>query len=148
MGFRSKRKKIKRKIEDPYTYVSRLLRYRLRSEEELKRKLKERYSEDVAEEVMEKLREKGIVDDERFSYMFALDHLNLYGHGPFYIMKKLRELGVDEDVAKRAVNRALSEFDLENFLKRLYLRFEDKKKLRDYLFKRGFDPSILDNVDL
>ncbi len=146
MAYQSRKKQ--RKPEDPYKYVSRLLRYRLRSEKELRQRLLERYSEDVVEEVMKKLKEKGIVDDARFALMFAKDELSVYKHGPWIIKAKLKSLGVDEELIDEAIEKAMEEFDLEAFLREVLKKKEDRRKARDYLFKRGFDPSLLDNVDI
>ena len=147
MGYPSKRKKQKR-AEDPYKYTARLLRYRLRSEKELKLRLQERYSEEVANTVVEKLKEKGIVDDERFALLFAKDQLQIHRHGPRVIEMKLKSLGVADEVIEKAVKEAWKDFDLEGFLKEVLRKKKDVRKAKEYLYRRGFDPSLLDNMDI
>ncbi len=150
MDYRLKKKRNqnkKRKNDDPYKYVARLLKYRLRSEKELRLKLSERFSDEVVNKTIDVLKEKGLIDDRRFAYMFAQDQLNIYGHGPYVIKRKLKQLGVDEEIIEEEVERAFEEFDIESFVKKVVNRYKDPRKVKDYLFKRGFDPSILDNFD-
>ena len=148
MGFQSKRNQ--KSEESALRYVERLLKYRLRSEKELRYRLKAKgFSDDLIENVMEKLRKAKIVDDENFAYMFAKSELEVKNHGPYVIRRKLRDLGVDADVVDRAVEKAWSEYDFTEFVKKLYSRYEgDLRKVKEALYRRGFDPSIIEDVDL
>lgn len=71
--------------------------------------------------------------------------------GPKIVKMKLRSLGVDEETSERAIERALSEIDFPEELKRLKTRFESRQEMKDYLYKRGFEIShieeILDQID-
>ncbi|MCD6449331.1 MAG: RecX family transcriptional regulator [Thermotogaceae bacterium] len=142
------RKKQKKRSEDPYKYVSRLLKYRLRSEKEIRDRLSQRFPFDVVEEVVSKLKEKSIIDDKRFAYMYAKDHLQIYRHGPKLIRAKLKALGIDEDIIDEGIQAAWNEFDIEAFIKEISRKKNDLKEIKKFLYKRGFDTSILDNVDI
>ena len=148
MDFRSK--KIQKNKESAFRYVERLLRYRLRSENELRYRLKSKdFPDEIIDEVLEKLKETKIVDDERFAYMFAKGELEVKAHGPYMIRRKLRELGVDPDIADRAIDKAWNEYDFTELVRKLYSRYKsDQKKVREILYRRGFDPSIIEDVDL
>ena len=148
MGSKRKRS-IKKDEEGALRYVQRLLRYRLRSRKELEeRLLREGFPEEVVERVLRKLEETGIIDDERFAYLFAHDELSLKFHGPYVIRRKLRALGVDEEIIEEALKKALEEVDMSEHVKRLFEKYGDVRKVREVLFQRGFDPSILENLDL
>ena len=141
-------KRQKKRNDDPYKYVGRLLKYRLRSEKEIRDRLSQRYSAEIVDEVISKLKEKNIIDDKRFAYMYAKDHLQIYRHGPKLIKVKLKALGVDEEIIEEGIQIAWDEFDVETFVKELVNRKKDLKEIKKFLYKRGFDLSILDNIDI
>ncbi len=148
MGFQSK--KNQKNEENALRYVERLLRYRLRSEKELRYRLRSKgFSEDLIEDVIEKLKKSEIVNDETFAYMFAKSELEVKYHGPYMIRRKLRELGVDPDIVDRAVEKAWNEYDFTELVRKWYSKYDgDLKKLKEALYRRGFDPSIIEDVDL
>jgi len=141
-------KERKKKHEDPYKYVARLLKYRLRSEKEIRDRLSQKFPVDVVEEVIGKLKEKNIIDDKRFAYMYAKDQLQIYRHGPKLIKAKLKAFGVDDEDIEEGIQMAWNEFDVEEFIKELVNRKKSLKEVKNFLFKRGFDLSILDNIDI
>ncbi len=144
------RKKPQRKDEESaLKYVSRLMKYRLRSEGEVrKRLLKMGYSEEIVDTVVDRLKKSGILDDERFAYLFAKDELSIRFHGPYVIKRKLKELGVDEDIVEKALEKAMEELDLRERVRELFERYKDLRKVKEVLFRRGFDPSIVDEMEL
>ncbi len=148
MGFQSR--KNQKSEESALRYVERLLRYRLRSEKELRYRLRSRgFSDDLIEDVIEKLKESEIVNDEAFAYMFARSELEVKYHGPYMIRRKLRELGVDPDIVDRAIEKAWNEYDFTELVRKLYWKYgKDRRKLQEVLYRRGFDPSIIEDVDL
>ncbi|HDG61990.1 MAG: hypothetical protein DRP38_06245 [Thermotogae bacterium] len=141
------RKKIDPDSEsDAFKYASKLFKYRMRSEAEMKKRLLERgFSEECVQRVMEKLKEKGFVDDEKFSYLFAYDELTLRNHGPRIIKSKLKALGVNEEIIEKSLKKVLEEVDLEDVIKKLLKKASENP--REYLFRRGFDPGILNEID-
>ncbi len=150
MGYWSKRKKKRpRSEEEALKYVRRLLRYRLRSEKEIERRLdSEGFPADVVHSVVGELKEAGLIDDRRFAYMFARSELEVSFHGPYLIRRKLKGLEVDDDVIEEALRKALGEFDPTDHVKRLYERYKDLKKVKEILYRRGFDPSIIEDTEL
>jgi len=64
------------------------------------------------------------------------------------IKVKLKALGVDEEIIEEGIQIAWDEFDVETFVKELVNRKKDLKEIKKFLYKRGFDLSILDNIDI
>ena len=149
MAWKKNRKNKPKDEESALNYVRRLFRYRLRSEQEIRKRLsREGYPEEIIESVIERLKKAGLVNDERFAYMFAKSELEVYFHGPYVIRRKLKELGVDEEIIEKSLERALEEVDLKEKIRSFVNRFDDMRKARENLFRRGFDVSILDDIDV
>ncbi|AJG40888.1 recombinase RecX [Thermotoga sp. RQ7] len=130
----------------------RLLKYRVRFESELRNRLKSKgFSDEEIENTIATLKKQGYIDDEKAAYLFAVDEMRLKLFGPKIVKMKLRSLGVDEETSERAIERALSEIDFPEELKRLKVRFKSRQEMKDYLYKRGFEIShieeILDQID-
>jgi len=63
---------------DIKSYALKLLKYRARSEKELRSKLKGKgFGDDEIDELVIEFKKKGFVDDEKFSYLFAYDKLTI-----------------------------------------------------------------------
>jgi regulatory protein len=128
-----------------------LIKYRFRSEEELKKRLIEKgYSIDIVNKVIEKAKKNGLVDDKLFAYLYAYDKLTLDKKGPIFIQHKLRELDVDDYLIHEALERVKSEVDLIEIATELAKFYYEKKrdilKTKDYLYRRGFEPDIINCV--
>lgn len=122
--------------------AQRYLRYRLRSKKELEEYLKKRgYTHVAVKEVIEKLETSGIIDDERFAYMYALDGVRLKFKGPRIIKSELRRLGVSEEIVNAALIKVVEEVDFEELVARYARKLErlDERTLREYLSSRGFE---------
>jgi len=135
----------KKRASDPYSYAKILMRYRPRSVWEMRKRLSERFPDDVVEKVISELVDKGILDDERFALMFARSEIEVKRFGPRIVRRKLLSLGVDEGIVDRAIDEVMKDFDLDGFLKDLKRRFDDHRKIREYLYRRGFDPSMFES---
>jgi len=139
------------KIEEALKSLSRFLRHRMRSKEEIRRYLvKKGYSGDVVEEIIQVLEHSGILNDELFVEMYMHDALVLKFKGPRLIESELLKLGVDRDIIRRKMNEVLEKIDLNAIVKE-QLRFKkigSKEELRKYLFRRGFDLHLLNLDDL
>ena len=152
MAYYGRRRGNQRKQKNPLKYALRLLRYRVRFENELRRRLKNQgFSEEEIEDTIATLKRQGYIDDEKSAFLFAIDEMRLKLFGPKILKMKLRSLGVDEETSERAIEKALSEIDFSEELKRLKTRFKDRREIKDYLYKRGFEIShieeILDQID-
>lgn len=145
------RKKTKLDEEAAVRTALNLIKYRLRSEEELKKRLIEKgYGIDIVNKVIEKAKKSGLVDDKLFAYLYAYDKLTLDKKGPMFIQHKLRELDVDDYLIYEALERVKSEVDLIEIATELAKFYYEKKrdilKTKDYLYRRGFEPDIINCV--
>ena len=127
----------------------RLLAYRPRSVEELRRRLKERFSEPAVEQTVAALQTQGLLDDAAFAREWRRQREQLRPRGPATIANELRRLGVDSEV----VQEALADFDAAENAYRAAARYasrlshqdfpESKRKLWAFLQRRGFDSSVV-----
>ena len=126
----------------------RLLAYRPRAVEELRRRLKERFSEAAVEQTLAGLQTQGLLDDAAFAREWRRQRERRRPRGPAIISNELRRLGVDSEV----VQEALADFDAAENAYRAAARYasrlsqkdfsEFKRKLWGFLQRRGFDGSV------
>lgn len=124
---------------DPLTDALRFIRFRARSEWEVRNKLKSKgYSEEEINRTLETLKSKGFVDDAKFAYLYAYDSLTVHHKGPYRIRYELRMLHVDEYLIEDAISKVLSEVDLTEIVRKLTDGLDERKK-REKLYRQGFD---------
>lgn len=76
-----------------------------RSERDLKKKLREKgCPPEWVEEIVEQLHEEGAVDDERFAFIYARSSLENKGWGALRIRNGLKEKGISDELAERALD--------------------------------------------
>lgn len=133
-------------LNEALNYAKRLLKFRLRSKAEMReRLLMKGFDSKTVEATLESLEKSGLLDDEKFAYLYADDMLNVHGYGPFKIKMKLRQLKVDDEIIERVLQRIVQETDVKQVMKRLL----KKQKLtgpeaREYLLRRGFTVKEID----
>lgn len=135
-------------------YAFRLLKYRARSEKELRERLRKKFSEAEIDDLISEFKEKGLIDDVKFSYLFAYDKLTIQKKGPKLIEWELLKLGVEKEIAEEAISKVLQEVDEEEILKELLKRetsnykIDEKKKRNLYsrLVRRGFNYHSIEKV--
>jgi len=128
-----------------------LIKYRARSEEELSNRLKEKgFDEEVIGKVVEKCKKNGLIDDKLFAYLYAYDKLTLDKKGPMFIQHELKRLGVDERLIFEAIEKIKNEVDINAIALELAKNYFEKKqdilKTKAYLYRRGFEPDIINCV--
>ncbi|MDY6894495.1 MAG: regulatory protein RecX [Thermotogota bacterium] len=128
-----------------------LIKYRARSEEELSNRLKEKgFDEEVIGKVVEKCKKNGLIDDKLFAYLYAYDKLTLDKKGPMFIQHELKRLGVDERLIFEAIEKLKNEVDINAIALELAKNYFEKKqdilKTKAYLYRRGFEPDIINCV--
>ncbi|MCD6546847.1 MAG: RecX family transcriptional regulator, partial [Thermotogae bacterium] len=128
-------------------YALRLLKYRTRSEEELRRRLKNKGFKDTEiENLIFEFKEKGLVDDIKFSYLFAYDKLTIQKKGPKLIEWELLKLGVKKEIVDEAISKVLQEVDEKKIIREILMKEgidlengKEKRRLYSKLTKRGFN---------
>jgi regulatory protein len=125
----------------------------------LKKLLSRGYTKHSAESVLSDFEEKGWINDESYAKGFVQDKYNIAGWGPKKIELFLKRDGVAEGVIQLAlkslepaacVSKTLEK--LVNKRKLHFLRendtFKRKKKIVDYLLRKGFNPNeIFTHID-
>ncbi len=137
------------------TYAYNLLRVRSRSEKELSQKLKEKgYSKPISEKVISFFKELDLINDLKFARAWVDSRLKLNPKGNIVLRQEL----FDKGVSKNIVDEVLSENEnreeeiakslAEQRIKRLtgLPRLKVKKRLYDYLARRGFKYDIISEV--
>ncbi|HUP65188.1 MAG TPA: regulatory protein RecX [Thermoanaerobaculia bacterium] len=132
----------------------RLLGYRFRGSEELRRKLRDKgFDADAITEAIDQLTREGWIDDLRFARELVRSRAQK-GIGPKRIALELWELGIDSEVAREAMRESEEEPRGEGALgvarKRLRILArgveanslpaeEIRKKLLAYLLRQGYE---------
>jgi len=135
----------------------RLLEYRPRSREELRRRLRQKnFPATATQRVLDRLEELGLVDDANFAQQLVQSLTRRQNLGKRAILDKLRRAGVSHDVADATMARELADYDevsraqqaTEKYLSRLAGLPPEKqrRRLQAYLHRRGFPYSVIDQV--
>jgi regulatory protein len=115
-----------------YDAALKLLSYRFRGVEELRRKLHDKgFDDEAIGDAIERLTRERWLDDERFAVAFARTRFRKYLGGK-RVVSELRELGVDQHLAANAVASA-SEDEPED----VRLRELAEKRLRILVRAKG-----------
>lgn len=130
------------------TTVFRLLRFRPRSEKELRDKLRAKdISTATLERTIEYFKQIQIIDDRQFAQGWINSRLNK----PFGLNRikiELKQKGIDEETFKAAAARATEEYDelsvINALAKKRLTRYpgveknKSRRRLTEYLLRRGF----------
>lgn len=127
---------------DPLRDALRLIRFRARSEWEVRSRLERSgYAPDEVDRTIEVLKTKGFLDDQKFAYLYAYDSLTVHRKGPFRIRYELRKLNVNDEFIEQALKRVLSEVDVNEIVLRLTEGLDERKK-KEKLYRHGFSPDL------
>jgi len=134
-----------------WEYVAR----RPRTRDEVTRMLdRAEYAPEVIEETLAYFEDKGEIDDVAYAEAYASERFRLKGHGPMRIRRDLRKKGVPDKAIEPALDALVATADLAEAARAhaekrwpRVAREEDprrrKKKLSDYLRRRGFSYDII-----
>ena len=127
----------------------RLLRYRARSEAEVRNRLGRRYGPEVIDQVITSLHDQGFLDDAAFASQWRDHRERRSPRGRGLLRQELLRLGVSPEV----VREALADFDAEDNAYRagrgLAVRLADgeksqfRQRLWAHLQRRGFDSGVI-----
>jgi regulatory protein len=125
--------------------------YRMRSEAEVRRRLKkEDAGHDVIDSVVANLREIGLIDDAAFADAFARDAVQVKKWGPHRIARGLRQAGLGDEHVEHALAQLRHVIEDGDLVRKVAGKRWDqlsgvsdlkkrKKRVYDYLARRGFD---------
>ena len=146
---------------DEYIYGKKIaydyLSYRIRTVSEIKKKLKSKKIPDgTIEKVLKHLSELGLTNDEEFAKQLVLEKIKRKLAGKKLIKQKLFEKGILKSVGEDVLEKVFKDVDekelaLENFRKyfpriKVKSRDEKRKKVYDYLVRKGFDYDVINQI--
>jgi len=126
----------------------RLLKYRQRSENELRIKLSSRFEKIIIDDIIDRLREVHMVDDVAFAKHWRQQREMLNPHSRKMVCLELRRKGIDKEL----IDRVLYDFDDEEnayraAIKKANLVLKEgegdfRRKLGAFLVRRGFSYEV------
>lgn len=126
------------------------LSYRARSESEIRQNLrKHEIPEPVIEHTLERLRQDGLADDKQFARAWVENRTTFRPRSRRMMTMELRQKGLDEEAVKSAVEDVDDEVLAYEAAQKRANRFKDlewnefRKKLSDFLARRGFSYSVI-----
>ena len=147
----------KEEMEDARAYLQLLLKYRPRTEKELRERLKEKdYSPDVIDDIVDWALKKDLVDDELFAEYFVEDRLQNKPKGRSGLYKELLDHGVEGSVARDVLDKKISSKTEEERCRELARKQLSKyegddvkakyRKTLGFLERRGFSKGLANSV--
>ena len=107
-----------------------LLSYRPRSIKEISNRLVHKgWNQDLADRVTGELVDKGYLNDEEFSAIFARDRAKNKCLGPIALKSELIKTGVTQNIIEQTIEEFYSKYPVDELIQRL-------------MKKRGIDPNI------
>ncbi len=126
------------------------LSYRTRSEKEIRQNLrKHEIPEDVVEETIERLRENGLANDNKFARVWVENRNTFRPRSRRVLTMELRQKGLDDETVQAAVSNVDENALAYESARKRAGRFkslewgEFRKKLSEYLARRGFPYSVI-----
>ncbi len=142
--------------EKARAYAFLLLKFRLRSENELKTRLKQKgFSPDLAEATVGFLKEREFIDDRVFAKGWVASRLKR-PLGLRKIRQELAQKGLDKEVIQSVLNQAKEGYDESQIVSRLaeqkFAKLKNiellkaKARVYGYLVRRGFSPDVVSDI--
>ena len=125
--------------------VLRYLKYRVRTEGEVRNKFKKIIPPFYLEEFIKEFKQLGLIDDRLFCKVFTEEKLRK-GYGRKAIYFELMKKGVDKNLIEEVVCNISKERELKvawDIVKKKIKDFQDKRKIYQLLLRRGFDRQII-----
>lgn len=127
----------------------RLLRYRMRSEHELRQRLQQKgFPEKAIESGMHWLKEKQFINDQEFALSFAREKVRNKKIGPLALKSELYPHKLNQEFVESIIEKVYEEFPVENIISDLLdkkklekgtnVPKKEKKKLVNFLRRKGF----------
>ncbi len=135
----------------------RYLSNRSHSEKELKLKLKNKgFAENLIEDILEELKTSKFIDDEQFALNFSRSRVKSKQMGARLLRQELWQKGIKKEIVDKTVKLIYQDFPEESLAENLIEKrksrygnlepFEKKKKLYDFLVRRGFTFDVINAV--
>jgi len=142
--------------ETARAYAFLLLKFRLRSENELKARLKQKgFSEELSQDTVNFLKDKAFIDDRVFAKGWVAARLKR----PFGIRRIKQELlgkGLDKQIIENSLSQVKEYYNESQIVSQLALQrfsklkgiepLKAKARVYAYLMRRGFSPDIVTDI--
>ncbi len=130
-----------------------LLKFRLRSEEEIRKRLeKKKFDTQIIESTLSFLKDKGFIDDNYFAKAWVESRIKK-PLGIRRLKQELRTKGIDKEIIESRINEIRKDYPEEEIVKQIAKEKlskikgidpqKAKKRVYDYLLRRGFSPDII-----
>jgi len=136
--------------ERAYQQALLFLSYRIRSEKEIRQNLrKHEFPEEVIDLTIEKLRESGLANDNKFARAWVENRNTFRPRSRRVLTMELRQKGLDDETVQSAVADVNEDALAYESARKRASRFkglewgEFRKKLSEYLARRGFPYSVI-----
>ncbi|MCX5710877.1 MAG: regulatory protein RecX [Candidatus Omnitrophica bacterium] len=145
--------KNKNEQESAREYAFLLLKYRLRSVEELKSRLRnKKFSDTAINNTIDFLKERHFLDDAEFTRAWISTRLKR-PYGLRRIKQELRLKGVDKEIVERQAGDLSRDYSEPDIVEEIVIRkaqslkglepVKARQRLYSYLIRRGFTPEIV-----
>ena len=142
----------KEESERARAYAFLMLKFRLRSENELYQRLKKKFKEPVIKQTLDFLKEKAFIDDREFARLWVTSRIKK-PLGLLRLRQELRLKGVDKNIIEAQLEKIKENYSEGEVVLRIARdRFEKlkgtepykaKRRLFQYLSRRGFSPGTI-----
>lgn len=139
-------------------YALRLINFKMRTKEEIKRRMREKeYSDEVIEKTIDYLLYLDYLDDEEYATRFIRDKSNLKNMGSERIKRELYQKGIDKEIINKKIENIIDEDEeyekaKELAIKKLNSTYKNDdrsakyRKLGGFLQRRGYSMRIVMNL--
>ncbi len=132
------------KLTEAKEKVRNYISYRERSKKEIKDYLTNKgVQEEVAKEVLDDFENANLIDDNRFALSWVKNRNKINPKGNFALKMELRDKGVDENEIENLLQSVDEKENarkaLEKAIKKYGKKSASKKKILEYLKRRGFE---------
>lgn len=139
-------------------YALRLINFKMRTKEEIKRRMREKeYSDEVIEKTIDYLLYLNYLDDEEYATRFIKDRSNLKNIGSERIKRELYQKGIDKEIIDKEIEKIIDEDEEYNKARELAIKKlnttyknDDRsaryRKLGSFLQRRGYSMRVVMNL--
>ena len=143
-------------LEKAKNYAFLLLKFRLRSENEIRQRLKKKkFDTQIIENVVSFLKDKGFINDNYFAKTWVESRIKK-PLGLRRLKEELKIKGIDKEIIEERINEIKKNYPEEEIIASIarerLKRIKDidpqkaKKRIYAYLLRRGFSPDIILDV--
>lgn len=155
LGTLKKEDVTKQYLHKAVSYISRRPRSRKEIEIYLKKKL-EKKDYNALDHVLNKLKEDDYINDEKFASWWIKNRISCKPRGQYRLGAELRKKGIDKDIIDEKLSELLTREKEIEMARELYkkkrrrygkdLTLKEKKRIIDFLFRKGFKYNIIKKV--